>query len=155
MGRFDFPGAHHGILYLSELPEHAVAEAIQGYRNQRLGPADLRVSGRTLALASTGPHPDVGRGVVDLCDADVLARLEINPDDIAARTRATTQRIAGKLYAVGNSGLRWWSAFFGEWHTVVLFWDRLPTPLVFREPTPLTLEEPAVREAAHQLNIEM
>ena len=45
---------------------------------------------------------------------------------LAASDRRVTQGIAGRIHAAGHSGFRWWSALSGEWHTVVLFTDRIP-----------------------------
>lgn len=54
----------------------------------------------------------------------------------------------------GYDGLRWWSVFFGEWHTLALYADRVPIDtLRFSAPEVLELDHPAVREAADQLGI--
>jgi hypothetical protein len=152
-GRFDLPGVPGGVLYLAESPEHAVAEMIQHYRGQVLDSADLRAGGHALALLGLRIAQPFRGDVVDLCDPRVLVRLGIRPDQTASRDRATTQRIAAMIHAAGHAGLRWWSALAGDWHTVVLFRDRLRTPLDADAPEPLTLEHPAVREAARALGI--
>jgi hypothetical protein len=152
-GRFDLPGVPAGVLYLAETPEHAVAEMIQHYRGQTLDGADLRVAGRPLALARITIDDDAMTGVADLCDAAVLSRLGIRPDETASSNRRTTQRIAAQLYAAGHSGLRWWSALTGDWHTLVLFRDRTKTHLRFAPPQPLTLSHAAVIEATRALGI--
>lgn len=154
-GRFDLSGSPSGVLYLAEVPEHAVAEMIQPFRNQVLDEADLVVEGRTLARVSADLSAEVRDGVVDLCDPAELVRLRIHPDEIAARTRATTQRIASSLHAAGYTGLRWWPAFFGEWHTVILFRDRLPAPPVYGAPHPLHLGDSVLAGAARRLDIEL
>jgi hypothetical protein len=61
----------------------------------------------------------------------------------------STQAIARFLHQTGASGLRWWSAFFAEWHTLVLFADRFSTgDLALGSPAPLDLENPALLQAA-------
>lgn len=154
-GRLDLPGSPFGVLYLAELPEHAVAEAIQPYRNQTLDEADLRLEGCALALVSAGLSHDVRAGVVDLCDPAELVRLLVRPDELAARTRATSQRVSRTVYAAGHTGLRWWSTFFGEWHAVVLFLDRLAEPPAYGTPRPISLADPALVEATRRLDIEV
>lgn len=152
-GRFDLPGVPGGVLYLSETPEHAVAESIQHYRGQELDEADLRILGHRLALVDVRLPPDVRAGAIDLCDPEVLVRLGIRPDRTASRDRHVTQAIAADIHRAGHAGLRWWSALVGDWHGIVLFRDRLNPGLEFGAPEPLRLEHPAVREATSALGI--
>lgn len=152
-GRFDLPGQSSGVIYTAETPEHAIGERIQFFRGQVLDAPDLVVMGKTLAIASAVLPQEARDGIADLCDPRVLVRLRTGPDDVAARTRQTTQRIAGAVYASGRSGLRWWSAFFGEWHTVVLFRERLPAPLHWSSPEALSLDDDRLREATRLLGI--
>lgn len=58
---------------------------------------------------------------------------------MAARDREATQAIAALVAETGASGLRWWSAFFGEWHTLAIFVDRLPAGAL-RFGTPRAIE---------------
>ncbi|HEX8241997.1 MAG TPA: RES family NAD+ phosphorylase [Longimicrobium sp.] len=155
-GRFDLPGEAAGVLYLAESPEHAVAELIQRYRNQPapLEPADLTAYGHALALVEVTVRARVAERIADLCDPEVLARHAIAPDRTAARDRAASQSIAAGLHAGGYAGLRWWSAFFGEWHTVVLFRGRLAAgDLRYAGPARLSVDDSAVREAARSLDV--
>jgi hypothetical protein len=152
-GRFDLPSTPGGVIYMAESPEHAVAEMIQHYRGQTLDSADLRVAGRSLAIARVTIDDRVMAGVADLCDAAVLSRLGIRPDETASSTRHTTQRIAAQLHAGGHAGLRWWSALTGDWHTLVLFRDRTRGNLRFGQPEPLSLLHASVIEAARALGI--
>jgi RES domain-containing protein len=154
-GRFDLPGVPGGVIYMAETPEHAVAEMIQHYRGQTLDSADLRVAGRSLALVSIEPDRGVMNGVVDLCDARVLNRLGIQPDETASMDRRRTQAIAARLHAKGHAGLRWWSALTGDWHTIVWFRDRAENRLRFGDPEALTLTQTSVVEAARALGIAM
>lgn len=152
-GRFDLPGVPGGVLYLAETPEHAVAERIQHYRGQSLGKAELRVAGHELALVAVELPPQIRDSLADLCDPNTLIRHGIRPDETASRERRITQRIAAELHSAGHPGLRWWSALSGDWHTVVLFRDRIDPALKFGTPEPLTIEHSAVREAARVLGL--
>ena len=154
-GRFDLPGVPAAVLYLAETPEHAVAEMIQHYRGQVLDEADLRIAGHPLALVALRPSMRIRKAVIDLCDPGVLARLGIRPDETASRDRRRTQGIAARIHAAGHAGLRWWSALSGDWHTVILFRNRLGRFPAHGTPEPLTLEHAAVREAARALGVRL
>ncbi|MGQ0560246.1 MAG: RES domain-containing protein [Gemmatimonadota bacterium] len=153
-GRFDVAAAGAAALYLAETPEHAVAELIQGFRGGVLEPDDLTRYGKPLALVSIVLREERRDDLVDLCTAASLVNENIAPDETAARGRAKTQGIAGRLLAAGYLGLRWWSAFFGEWHTLVLFTDRLRrADLEFGTPELLNLRHPQVLEAARAIDV--
>lgn len=155
-GRFDLARrADASTWYFAEAPEHAVAERIQDLRNRTLFDEALFERGYRLALVAVeiagDPTP------VDLCDPRELARRGIAPDRLAYRDRDVTRRIAADLHADRTvTGLRWWSAFFGEWHTTALFSDRVgEAELRFGEPEALHLDTAAVVAAAAALAIEM
>lgn len=152
-GRFDLPGQPAGVLYLAESPDHAVAETLQHYRGQTLGEEDLLVGGHRLALVGGTVTDAVREGVADLCDPGVLVRLGVRPDETASRDRGITQRIAATVHAAGHTGVRWWSALSGDWHTVTLFRERLPDAPEYGAPEPLTLAHPALREAARAIGV--
>jgi hypothetical protein len=154
-GRFDLPGVVAGVLYLAETPDHAIGELIQHYRGLTLDEADLRVAGHALALASVRVSDAIRKRIVDLCDPAALLELGIRPDETASPDRRTTQRIAATIHAAELCGLRWWSALSGDWHTVVLFRDRIDATLPFDPPEPLTLDHVAFREAARTLGIRL
>jgi hypothetical protein len=154
-GRFDLPDSATGVLYLAETPEHAVAERIRGFRGRTLRGAHLIFEARPLALVSFDLGDPFREEIADLCRPDLLARLDLAPDRIASRNRKVTQAIAARIHTDGWRGLRWWSAFFGEWHTIVLFRDRITAPLENDDPEPLSLDHPAVVEAATVLGIEL
>jgi hypothetical protein len=141
------PATPGGVLYLAESPEHAVAERIQHFRGQRLEEADLRVAGHALALARVAIPERLGASLADLCDPGLLTRLRIRPDETASGSRRTTQRIAAAIHSAGYAGLRWWSALQGDWHTIVLFRDRLASPLRFEAPEPVALSDDVVQVA--------
>lgn len=153
-GRFDLPSRLTKVLYLAESPAHAVAELLHPWRGRRIDARHLDRAGHTLALVEMR-----WSGVdapVDLCDPASLVALAVAPDLIASRHRAVTQPIARSIWAQGAPGLRWWSRFFGDWHTSVLFTARIPTDLLDPgEPEPLTVESPALAEAAGALGIEV
>lgn len=154
-GRFDLPDSPAGVSYLAELAEHAIAERIHQFRNQTIDQADLRIAGHRLALVSAELTFDVAQGVADLCDPAELSRLGVGPDELAARSRSTTQRVAALVRAEAHTGLRWWSAFFGEWHGVVLFRDRLADSLSYGTPVSIALSDPTLGEAAWALGIRL
>ena len=157
-GRFDLadPGAR--VLYLAHTPEHAVAEAIQGFRGARLREVHLVRGGAPLALCSVAVTPTPGGRVADLRDPRVLSRHRLPPDRIASRHRSVTQPVAAALLKEGYRGLRWWSAFWGDWHTTVLFFPPgIPetSPLRFGDPEVLELDTPALLGAAALLGMEV
>lgn len=152
-GRFDLPGVPGGVLYLAETPEHAVAELVQQYRGQSLDDAELIAAGRRLALVAVALPDPLRESVLDLCDPAELVRLGVRPDETASRDRGATQRIGAGVHAAGHAGLRWWSVFSGDWHTLLLFRDRIGQPLAFGTPEPLALDHPALQEAARELGI--
>lgn len=154
-GRFDVPDLSQ-VWYFAESETHAIGEVLQGLRNQSLDDADLFRFGHRLALvAATLRPPSTGaRLLVDLCDPVFLRRYRIRPDTLASVDFSKTQAVAGKLFAAGCAGFRWWSALGGDWHTTVIFNSRIKrASLVFRDPAPLTLGMPALQDAARRLGI--
>ena len=96
------------------------------------------------------------KSLADLCDPKALRSLGIPPDRVAARDREATQAIAALVAETGASGLRWWSAFFGEWHTLAIFVDRLPAgALEFGKPRAIEPGDPALQAAATALGMRM
>lgn len=152
-GRFDLPLELSRVLYLAELPEHAVAEGLQPWRNRTLRPGHLRRADRPLALVRVRVSGQGPSDTVDLCDPHRLVELDIPPDRVAAGDRRTTQPLARRAWDAGHTGLRWWSVFRGEWHGAVLFVRRLRGRLEYGEPERLTLETDAVRAAAATLGM--
>ena len=150
-GRFDLPRDLSPVLYLAESEEHAVAELLQPWRGGRLTAAQLERAGHPLALARV-EIPKTAR-LIDLCDPAILEDLAVRPDVTASRLRERTQPIARSAWDHGGDGLRWWSSFWGDWHTVVLFTGRVGDALGFSKPTPLSLERASVRRAAGLLGM--
>jgi hypothetical protein len=93
------------------------------------------------------------RSLADLCEAGFLADSRIRPDITASRHRHLTQPVARAVWDAGHHGLRWWSSFWGDWHTVVLFEARLPGGIRFGEPEILGVDHPAVETAADLLGM--
>lgn len=155
-GRFDLPSTTGASAwYLAESPEHAIGEKLQHLRNRSLHDDFLFERGRRLAVCAAELADDVV--LADLCDPGELARRALPPDRLAYRDRAVTQAIARDLHPdEALAGFRWWSALFGEWHTVVLFSDRMAEgALAFGEPGALELDSVAVVAAADALGIEV
>jgi hypothetical protein len=153
-GRFDRPRIPAGVLYLAETPVHAVAEMIQHYRGQQVDDRDFIVSGHRLALVRAELAEGLAERLADLCDPATLLELELRPDETAAANRRTTQAISERIYTARFAGLRWWSALRGEWHTLVLFRDRVGrSALRFHEPEPLDLSHDAVLTAMRELGV--
>lgn len=151
-GRFDLPGVTP-VRYFAESPEHAVAEVIQGLRNQTLDVADL-VRVHPLALVEARLDATTAARIADLCDPAVLLRLGARPDRVASRDAAATQAVAHAVFGSGAVGLRWWSALSGDWHTVVLFDGALPVGgLTYGTPERLAVTSKAVVRAAASLQI--
>lgn len=152
-GRFDLPVACSRVLYLAESPEHAVAEALQPWRNRPLRSAHLNRGGRSLALVDVQLGADEAAEIVDLCDPATLRHRRLRPERIASRHRSRTQPIAASIWDSGNVGLRWWSSFRGDWHGVVLFTARLKGSMHVGEPQEIGGDTPALREAAAALGM--
>jgi len=154
-GRFDLPRDLSNTLYLADSPEHAVGEIFQPWRGQRIGAQHLRRAGYPLALVRVTMAPEVESDLMDLCDPRVLKDDDIAPDRTASRHRENTQPLARQAWDTGASGLRWWSSFWGDWHTTVLFTARTESRTEFGEPIPLTLGDGAVVRVADLLSIQI
>jgi hypothetical protein len=145
-GRFDLPELT-SVLYLAETPDHGFAEFLQDFRTQILTRAHLKRNGRPLALVSVDVPLETFHSLPDLADPATLRHYDLRPDVLSLPRphRRTTQAIARRIWDDGQAGLRWWSAFHGEWHTTVLFVERVPLSLLaFASPTAASLRDPAV-----------
>lgn len=152
-GRFDLPPDLSPVFYLAESPEHAIGEMLQGLRNRRVTGEVLRRAGYPLSLVSVMLPDAIRSELADLCNPEFLAREGLKPDRLASRHRWVTQPLARTLWSRGFGGLRWWSRFWGDWHTVVLFVARLRGQMRFGEPSVLTPDSPHVIDAANLLSI--
>lgn len=151
-GRFDRPDG--AVWYLAESVEHAVAELLQGFRGRPFHASMLRRSGHPLALCAVDLPVGTAAHIVNLDDPAELLRLDIAPSTLASDDRVRTQDVASRVHADGATGLRWWSRLSGDWHTVVVFLDRLaPGAMRIGEPRVLLPEHPAVHSACRTLGI--
>jgi hypothetical protein len=87
------------------------------------------------------------------CDPATIAHLDMPPDQVAALSRETTQAIAARLHAAGITGFRWWSVFFGEWHNLVVFRDRMRRAPIYGEARRIRIDDPDLAVAASELGI--
>lgn len=154
-GRFDLPRDLSPVLYVAETPDHAVGELLQPWRGRHLETSYLTRAGLALAIVELNVPSGSARKLADLCDASHLAATETAPDATASRVRGITQPLARAAWDAGHHGLRWWSSFWGDWHTLVLFTARLSGGLRFGAPEVLTVDHPAVAEAASQLGMQI
>lgn len=151
-GRFDTGTAP--VLYLAESPAHAVGEVLQAFRGRPLRPAHLRRFGRALAVVEVTLPGAVAASLADLTDPAVLTRHRIRPDTLASHDVRRTQETARALHAADLPGFRWWSSLSGDWHTVILFLDRIPVAgLGFGAARALASTDAAVTAAAQALGI--
>jgi hypothetical protein len=94
--------------------------------------------------------------IADLADGAILAALEIRADHLASMDRRRTRAISRIVHDAGYAGLRWWSALHGDWHTTVIYLDRIALEKIeFGTPEPLTVSHPAVMAAAASLGLEV
>jgi hypothetical protein len=154
LGRFDRPENPAGVVYLAETPDHAIGEWIARFRGRSITEAHLKRNGVRRGLVRLKALPEIWEGIADLCDPKELDRHGMTPDSLAMRDRTVTQGIAARLFERGQTGLRWWSAHFGDWHTVVLFRERLPVDgLDYGVPEAVDLATPALLRAADWLDV--
>lgn len=88
----------------------------------------------------------------------MLERFGVRADELCSRERKVTQSAARRIYQHPDEvpGFFWWSAFHGDWHVLLLFLDRAPlVRLAFGEPRIVTVDDPAVREAAEVLGLDV
>lgn len=152
-GRFDLPVSCSPVLYVAESPEHAIAEAIQPWRQRPLRRPHLVRAGRPLALVRVEMPPEMASALADLCRPDVLGRFGLSADRVASRHRRRTRAVAASVWDRGHVGLRWWSGFGGDWHGVALFTARTKEGVRFGSPEVLSAETPALQEAAAALGM--
>lgn len=154
VGRFDLHD-RPPVRYLAESAEHAIGEQLAPFRGTDFRPAYLRQQGHPLALAEITLTASLASRVVDCTDPAVLATRQIRPDDLAHHDRSRTQAIARRLHDDRETtGLRWWSALTGAWHTVVIFTDReAPGDVTFGTPRVLTADDDHLSRALELIGI--
>ena len=153
-GRYDHPD-HYGALYVSRVPESAVAESIQAFRGQTLNDADLRLIGGAQYALATFDDNAVDR-IVDLDEPRELARRQLRPSLVATRDRRVTRAIALRIFEEGVRGFAWWSTLESAWPNVTLFAERASAQLALvGDPEPLTVRHPMVRVAAEVIGVRL
>jgi hypothetical protein len=163
-GRFDLHG-RPSVLYLAQTPAHALAEVLRGLKRNpadpqryRLCREDLVAAGNPRALVSARLPAELADRVPDFGRGDVLERFGVRADELCSRERKVTQAAARRIYQHPDEvpGFFWWSAFHGDWHVLLLFLDRAPLDrLEFGDPRIVTVDDPAVREAAEVLGLDV
>ena len=152
-GRIDDPQKEYLVLYLSDVPEAAVAEAFGRFPQwgdamfemPEGAPADAH---RALFTCEGEPR------VCDLDDGRRLASLGLRPSRVVTRDRDVTQEWARAIYerraADGSrefSGVSWWSFYNPDWSSIGL-WE---VALSVKDVEILTLDSAVVREAADEI----
>jgi hypothetical protein len=151
-GRHDIPSLD-GIFYVTHNAAAAVAESIQGFRNQSLAGTDFYVEeDKIQALAHIALADSAA--LVDLNDPAQLLKRHLKPSDIATGDRALTRRVCAQLHEEGVDGFLWWSSLEASWTNATLFQSHVKKKLKLIEPVQsLTTSLPSVREAAARLRI--
>lgn len=145
--------------YLAESPEHALGEMLSPFRGTDFHATYLRQGGHQVALVPVALAPRLLDRVADCTDPAVLAEFGIRPDELAHHDRTLTQAIARRLHDRGAatgapSGLRWWSAVTGGWHTAVVFTDRVRRgELTFGAPRHVRAADPELGRALSVLGV--
>ena len=146
-GRVDNP-EHYRVLYASDSPVGAVAEAFGGHGvwTDQLFDGRPELPGSRTALAEIAT-PDLR--ALDLDEPQALVERELRPSRVVTRDRKVTQAWALDIYRERRwAGVRWWSYYepsFGSYG----IWDA--RGMRVRTVTPLGREHGAVREAASLL----
>lgn len=142
-GRLDNP-EHYRVLYLSDHPAGAVAEAFGNHAvwtaGLLAGPPSLPGSARALVTYRASAWR-----VLDLDNSGALRERKLRPSQIVTRDRSVTQRWALAAFRERRwSGVRWWSYYDPRWGSLGL-WDisRLRVESV----EPLAWDHPVVVEA--------
>jgi len=130
-----------------------VGEALQAWRARPLEADHLLRAGLPLALVEVRVPGASSARLADLCDPAYLHAGAIAPDATASRLRERTQPVARAAWDAGHHGLRWWSSFWGDWHTVVLFTARVEPVVRYGTPVTLAVDHPAVLDAAGLLGM--
>jgi hypothetical protein len=153
-GRHDIPSLD-GVFYVTLNAASAIAENIQGFRNQSLTDTDFYIEeDKIQALAHIALAESAA--LVDLNDPAQLLKRHLKPSDIATGDRALTRRVCAQLHAEGVDGFLWWSSLEASWTNATLFQSRVKKKLKLMGPIqPLTTSLPSVREAAARLRIRM
>jgi hypothetical protein len=146
-GRVDNP-AHYRVLYASDSPAGAVAEAFGNHAAWTSGLLRGRpdMPGSVTALAAYRARIEI----LDLDDARALLQRRLRPSQVVTRDRTVTQRWALEAFREGKwAGVRWWSYHDPRWGSYGL-WSRDGLEVTGTEA--LRRDHPAVVQAAAVLS---
>jgi hypothetical protein len=142
-----------GVLYTSQSGASAVAEIIQVFRGNTVDNSDFKlIDGSVYCLVHL--FLENSANLIDLTQSSLLAKLGINPPEIATLQRPVTQQLARRLYREGYDGFLWWSNLEASWTNLTLFAGRIKNRLSVVPPIKaLSVDLPEVIEAARILRI--
>lgn len=141
-----------GVLYTSTIAVSAIAEAIKDFRGRTLENEDLVLYGNRLSLGIFDLHDQIV--LINLCDKNQLAHMDIDPIHIATKDRPVSQRMARQLHSNGAAGFLWWSSLEARWTNASLFESRVRDFITVQEPiTPLSIEHPDLIDAARMIGV--
>jgi hypothetical protein len=147
-GRLDNPG-NYSILYLSDAPAGAIAEAFGRFPEWNAaileGTPSLPGSARAIARF----HLPDDAAVCNLDDPAVLQAMGLRPSDIVSRDYSRSRAWVRTIYEQGMwAGVRWWSYYDSQWASFGL-WDI--GRLKLEDVKFLRLDEPALLEASRRI----
>jgi len=126
-GRVDNP-EHYRVLYLSDAPEGAIAEAFGNLGTW--SDAMFEVPSLPGARRGLGTYELPDGRLLDLDDARVLLDRELRPSHVVTRDRAVTHRWALRIFGEETwSGVRWWSYYDPAWGSCGV-WDQTDLKVV-------------------------
>ena len=142
-GRIDNP-EHYRVLYLSDAPEGAIAEAFGNL--DAWSDAMFEVPSLPGARRALGTYELPEGRLLDLDDARALLERGLRPSDVVTRDRGVTHRWALRIFGEETwAGVRWWSYYDPAWGSCGV-WDQ--TDLTVGEVTTLDRSMPTVVSAA-------
>lgn len=151
-GRYDVP-KQDGVLYCSQQPISAIAELIQPFRGQTIGPAHLERPDHMIMALAHFRLAEPSR-LPNLDDPKALVTLKIRPSQVLTHNRSTTRIIAERLFQNGSDGFLWPSALEASWINACLFASRVQSRLSLAGPIqPITLDLAEVVEAAKVIGV--
>ncbi len=133
-------------LYVSDSPVGAIAEAFG--RLDVWSAMMLQRTGHPYALAAYDVVED--ERICNLDNACRLLAYRLNPSDVVATERETTQAWAARIYEADQwIGISWWSRYDSRWQSMGI-WDRASLAAI-GTPEELSPTHPALVEAASVL----
>ena len=120
-GRWDNPTLYL-VRYLALSPEAAIGETFGDL--QTWSPAMLAFPSLPGAQRRLGTYrfDETASPLLDLDDAEVLARRHLRPTQVVIKNLPRTQQVAADIFAEGRwAGIQWWSYQRPQW-TVAALW---------------------------------